>query len=185
MTRRTYPLAPHHRPLRKDPRGWQIEDDPVAEETLRALEVLGLIFAETALHRLSRLGLDPGDADLDLSLRALGSLSGRVAMSRLAWQTGIDETGVDRKDSAGTAEAEAIGERLRDVLNWLFKWDMTDPDAPPQLREVTPPPPIVRVALQDLWAAALYLDRRAGAQGTTGPGRRRSMVRETTRRTSS
>lgn len=178
------PIAAFRRPLRKDPRGWQIEDDVAAERTLQALEVLGLIFAEIVLHRVSRAGLAPGDPELDLSLRALGSVSGRVAMSRLAWMTGIDETGAKRKDQAGDpgGEAEAVGERMRAVLEWLLVWDLTDPDAPPVMRPPSPPPPTVILALRELWAAATYLDRRARSQGTTGPGSRRNMIRTTTRR---
>jgi hypothetical protein len=180
----TAPLSAYRGALRKDPRGWQIEDDAVAERTLQALEIFGLVFAEVVLHRVSRLNLDPGDNQLDLALRGLGTLSGRVAMSRLAWLTGIDETGAVRRDRADEAEAEAVGERMRAVLAWLLEWDLTDPDAPPQLRPPSPPPASVRLALSELHAAAMYLDRRARGQGTTGPGRRRSMVRTTTRRTS-
>lgn len=178
------PLSAPRTPLRKDPRGWQIEDDAVAERTLQALEILGLIFAEMVLHRISRLNLDPADRDLDLSIRGLGSISGRVAMSRLAWLTGTDETGKRRMESADEAEAEAVGLRMRSILHWLLEWDLTDPDAPPELRPPTPPPASVRLALTELWAAAMYLDRRAKGQGTSGPGARRNMIRTTTRRKS-
>jgi hypothetical protein len=106
-------------PLSKDPLGWQIDDDPVAEEALRSIEAFGMIFAEVVFHRLSRAGFDPFNPDLDLGLRSIGSLAGRVAMSRLTWQTGIDEQGVRRVDSAGTQEALAAGERMRAILNWL------------------------------------------------------------------
>lgn len=183
MTRE--PIAAFRQPLRRDPRGWQIEDDPMAEEALRAVETLGMIFAEMVLHRLSRAGLNPGDPDTDLALRAMGSVAGRVGMSRLAWQTGVDETGNPRRDSAGTPEAEAAGERMRAVLNWLFEWDLNDPDAPPKLRTPSTPPATVRLALEELWAALLYFDRRAKGQGVVGPGQRRRVTRETTRRTSS
>lgn len=178
----TQPLAAPRTPLRKDPRGWQIEDDAVAERTLQALEILGLVFAEMVLHRIGRLGLDPNDHDLDLSLRALGSISGRVAMSRLAWLTGVDEAGNRRMDKADESEAEAVGLRMRAILHWLLEWDLTNPDAPPELRPPTPPPATVRLALSELWAAAMYLDRRAKGQGTSGPGARRNMIRTTTRR---
>lgn len=179
------PIAGFRRPLRRDPVNWQIEDDAVAEHALEALELLGLITAELLLHRISRLSLDAGDHDLDLALRAMGTTSGRVAMSRLAWLTGFDETGRRRQDTAGTPEAEAVGERLRAILDWLFVWDLTNPDAPPQLRPPSPPSPRVRAALDELHAALFYLDRRARAQGLPGPGRRRTMVRTTTRRRSS
>lgn len=178
------PIAAFRQPLRRDPLAWQIEDDPMAEEALRAVETLGLLFAEMALHRLSRLGINPGDPDTDLALRAIGSISGRVAMTRLAWQTGTDEQGRERREKADTAEAEAAGERMRAVLNWLFEWNLTDPDAPPSLRQPSTPPPSVRLALNELWAALTYLDRRARGQGSSGPGRRRNMTRTTTRRTS-
>lgn len=172
------------RTLRKDPRGWQIDDDPTAERVLQSLEILGLIFAETLLKRLSHLHLDPTDDDLDLALRGLGHLSGSVAMTRLAWMTGVDETGNLRRDKADEPEAEDVGDAMRRVLNWLFEWDLNDIDAPPQFRAPTAPPATVRVDLNELWAAAIYLDRRARNQGTTGPGRRRDIVRTTTRRTS-
>lgn len=178
------PIAAFRQPLRRDPLAWQIEDDPMAEEALRAVETLGMIFAEMALHRLSRLGLNPGDPDTDLALRAMGSVSGRVAMSRLAWQTGTDELGRERQEKADTPEAEAAGERIRAVLHWLLEWDLTDPDQPPRLRQPSAPPPSVQLALNELWAALTYLDRRARDQGTSGPGRRRETVRTTTRRTS-
>lgn len=181
----TRPLAAFRHPLRKDPRGWQIEDDAAAERTLQALEILGLIFAEMVLHKISRVGLAPYDPDLDLSLRGLGSISGRVAMSRLAWLTGTDEAGNPRRDKADEAEAEAVGERMRAILNWLLVWDLTDPDQPPELRPPTEPPASVVLALRELWAASMYLDRRAKGQGTTGPGARRNMIRTTTRRTAS
>ncbi len=180
----TFPLGPYRGTLRKDPAGWQIEDDETAERVLQALEILGLVFAEIVLHRVSRLSLDPHDSDLDLGLRGLGSLSGRVAMSRLAWLAGVDETGARRRDKAGTAEAEAVGERMRAILNWLLVWNPTDPDQPPQLRPPSAPPASVRLAIAELYAGAMYLDRRARSQGTSGPGDRRSMVRTTTRRTS-
>lgn len=176
------PLGPARKPLRRDPAGWQIEDDPVAEETLRALEAAGLIMLEMVMHRLSRLGLDPGDHDLDLALRGLGTLAGRVGMTRLSWMTGTAEDGTKRADSKGTAEAEAVGEAMRRVLQWLLVWDPTDPDTPPSFAPPSPPRPTVRLDLDELHAAATYLDRRARGQGTTGPGRRRSMVRATTRR---
>lgn len=175
-------LGPLRRPLRRDPTGWQIEDDQVAEATLQALEALGLITAEILLHRYSRLGLDPGDHDLDLALRGLGSLAGRVGMSRVAWLAGVDETGAVRRESAGTPEAVAVGEAIRRVLRWLFVWDPTDPDQPPTLAPPLPPPPTVRLDLDELHAAAMYLDRRARDQGLPGPGSRRRMTRTTTRR---
>lgn len=175
---------PARKPLRKDPRGWQIEDDPTAERVLQALEILGLIFAETMLKRLSHLHLDPTDDDLDLALRGLGHLSGSVAMTRLAWMTGIDETGIPRRDKADEPEAEDVGAAMRRVLNWIFEWDLADVNAPPKFRQPSPPPASVRIDLNELWASAIYLDRRARNQGTTGPGRRRDIVRTTTRRLS-
>lgn len=174
--------APGWEALRQDPRGWSIENDEVAEEALAAVEALGMIFAEIALHRLSRLQLDPGDHDLDLALRALGHVAGSVAMSRLTWQTGIDEHGQRRQDWAGTQEALAAGQRMRAVLSWLFEWDLTDPKAPPSLQKPSVPPPSVRLALDELWAAVVYYNRRASAQGTVGPGRRRSITRASTRK---
>lgn len=176
------PLGPQRKPLAKDPRGWVIEDDATAEQTLRALESAGLIVLELLLHRISRLGLDPNDHDLDLALRALGSISGRVGMSRLSWMTGISEAGTKRLDKAGTPEAEAVGEAMRRVLQWLLVWDPTDPDLPPDLAPPSVPRPIVRLDLSELHAAAIYLDRRAGGQGTSGPGARRRMIRTTTRK---
>ena len=174
-------LGPQRKPLRNDPRGWTIEDHATSEETLRALESAGLIVLELLLHRISRLTLDPNDHDLDLALRALGSISGRVGMSRLSWMTGISEDGTKRRDKAGTPEAEAVGEAMRRVLEWLLIWDPTGPDLPPQLAPPSVPRPIVRLDLDELWAAAIHLDRRAKAQGTSGPGARRRMVRTTTR----
>jgi hypothetical protein len=175
------PLAAR-RTLRKDPRGWQIEDDVTAERTLQALEIFGLIFAEIALKRISDLGLDPNDHDLDLALRGLGHVAGAVGMSRLAWMTGIDEMGRHRGDKADEIEAEDVGAAMRRVLNWLLEWDITNIDAPPTLRPPTPPPASVRIDLNELWASALYLNRRASGQGNRGPGERRRMVRTTTRR---
>jgi hypothetical protein len=184
MSARATPLGPARKPFRNDPRGWQIEDDATAEALLEAAEAAGLIFLELVLHRLSRLSLEPGDHDLDLALRGLGTLAGRVGMSRLSWLTGIDELGRARQDKAGTPEAEAVGEAMRRVLQWLLVWDPLDPDAPPELAPPSSPRPIVRLDLAELHAAATYLDRRARDQGTSGPGRRRSMVRTTTRRRS-
>lgn len=178
------PFAAARRPLRNDPVAWQIEDDDVAEAALEAVEALGLLFAEMVLHRVSRLHLDPADGDLDLAVRAIGSVAGRVGMSRLAWLSGVDEAGHHRRDSADSDSAKAVGEAMRRVTNWLLAWDLTDPDAPPQLRPPTPPSPTVRLDLDELHAALIYLDRRAGAQGLPGPGRRRSIVRTTTRRRS-
>jgi hypothetical protein len=175
------PLGPQRKPLSKDPRGGVIEDDPTAEELLRALESAGLILLELVLHRFSRLGLDPHDSDLDLALRGLGTLAGRVGMSRLSWMTGISETGTKRADKAGTAEAEAVGEAMRRVLQWLLEWDLTNADLPPQFAAPSVPRPTVRLDLAELHNAALYLDKRARQQGTSGPGGRRRMVRTTTR----
>ncbi len=180
MTTPTF-LGPQRKPLRKDPRGWTIEDDPTAEQTLRALEAAGLIVLELLLHRISRLTLNPNDHDLDLALRGLGSLAGRVGMSRLAWMTGTAEDGTKRLDKAGTAEAEAVGEAMRRLLQWLLVWDPTNPDLPPELAPPSVPRPIVRLDLDELHAAAIYLNRRARGQGTAGPGARRNMVRTTTR----
>ena len=177
-------LGPARKPLRKDPRGWQIEDDATAEALLESLEAAGLIILELFLHRVSRLGLEPGDPDLDLALRGLGSLAGRVGMSRLSWLTGTDEVGRRRTERAGTPEAEAVGEAIRRVLQWLLVWDPTDPEAVPTIAALSVPRPTVRLDLAELWAVATYLDRRARAQGMAGPGRRRSMVRQTTRRSS-
>lgn len=177
------PLGALRRPLRRDPRGWQIEDDDAAERTLQALEAAGLIFAEMVLHRISRLGLDPTDHDLDLALRGLGTLAGRVGMSRLSWLTGVDEAGNARRDKAeDDGTAEAVGERLRLILRWLLEWDPINPDAPPTFRPPSSPPASVRIALDELHAAAVYLDRRLNDQGLPGPGGRRSMARTTTRR---
>jgi hypothetical protein len=177
----TRPLGPARKPLSKDPLGSQIEDDATAEEVLRSLESAGLIVLELLLHRISRLGLDPDDFQLDLALRGLGSLAGRVGMSRLSYQTGVDEAGQRRTTKAGTSEAEAVGEAMRRVLQWLLIWDPTDPDQPPTLAPPSVPRPIVRLDLLELLNAARYLDRRARGQGTSGPGDRRRMVRTTTR----
>lgn len=177
-------LGPERKPLRNDPRGWVIEDDPMAEEVLRALEAAGLIVLEMLLHRISRLGLDPNDHDLDSAIRGLGSLAGRVGMTRLAWQTGTTPDGLPRNDKAGTSEAEAAGAAMRRVLEWLLIWDPTNEDLPPTLAPPSVPRPTVRLDLDELYAAAIYLDRRAKGQGASGPGRRRRMVRETTRRSS-
>jgi hypothetical protein len=178
-------LGPPRKPLRKDPEGWAIEDYPTAEALLQALEAAGLIFAEMLLKRVSRLGLDPNDHDLDLALRGLGHVAGSIGMTRLSWLTGVDEKGRKRQDSAGTAEAEAVGEAMRRVLQWLLIWDPTDEDAPPTIAPPSPPRPIVRLDLDELHGAAIWLNRRASRQGNAGPGPRRRMVRETTRRTSS
>lgn len=175
-------LGPQRKPLKKDPLGWVIEDDDTAEQTLRALEAAGLILLELVFHRISRLGLDPNDHDLDLALRGLGSLAGRVGMSRLSWMTGISEDGTKRLEKAGTPEAEAVGEAMRRVLQWFLIWDPLDPDLPPTIAEPSVPRPIVRLDLDELHAAAIYLNRRAGGQGTSGPGPRRNMVRTTTRK---
>lgn len=175
-------LGPQRKPLGNDPRGWVIEDDAVAEETLRALESAGLIVLELLLHRISHLTLDPNDHDLDLALRALGSIAGRVGMTRLSWMTGISEDGTKRLDKAGTPEAEAVGEAMRRVLQWLLVWDPTNPDLPPTIARPSVPRPTVRLDLSELHASAIYLDRRARAQGTSGPGARRRMVRTTTRK---
>ena len=176
------PLGPARKTLRADPLGMQIEDDAMAEQVLRGLEAAGLIVLELLLHRISRLGLDPNDHELDLALRSLGSLGGRVGMSRLSYMVGFDEAGQRRDEKAGTSEAEAAGEAIRRVLQWLLIWDPTNEDLPPELAPPTVPRPIVRLDLEELWNAALYLDRRARAQGTSGPGDRRRMVRTTSRR---
>ena len=176
-------LGPARKPLHKDDAAtWQIEDDAVAEQTLRALEAAGLIVLELLLHRIARLGLDPNDHDLDLALKALGSVSGRVGMTRLTWMTGVAEDGIKRAESEGTPEAKAVGEAMRRVLQWLLIWDPTNPDAPPDLAPPSVPRPIVRLDLDELHASAFYLDRRAAAQGASGPGARRRMVRTTTRK---
>jgi len=182
MTARATPLGPARKPLRNDPRGWPIEDDAIAEAPLAALEAAGLIVLELLLHRISRLGLDPTDPDLDLALRGLGTLSGRVGMSRLSWLSGIDETGRRRAESAGTDEAQAVGEAMRRVLQWLLVWDPTNTNAPPTIAPPSVPRPTIRIDLDELHAAAVYLDRRARGQGTTGPGERRRIVNTTTRR---
>jgi hypothetical protein len=153
----------------------------MAEEVLRSLEAAGLIVLELLLHRISRLGLNPVDHELDLALRGLGTSAGRVGMTRLSWQTGFDEVGVKRTEKAGTPEAEAAGGAMRRVLQWLLIWDPRDPDLPPDLAPPSVPRPIVRLDLDELHAAATYLDRRARNQGTTGPGSRRRMVRTTRR----
>lgn len=182
MSTAARPLSPLHQPLRRaGAASWVIEDDAISELALEALEVLGLITAELLLHRISRVNLVAGDDDLDLALRAMGTVAGRVGMSRLTWLTGVDELGRPRRDSAGSEDAAAVGLRLRAILQWLFSWG-PDPDQPPQLRPTTPPPADVRVYLDDLWAALIHLDRRATAQGLPGPGRRRSIIRTTTRR---
>lgn len=175
-------LGPSRRSLRRDPRGWQIEDDEVAERTLQALEAAGLIMLEMVFHRLSHMGLDHSDPELDLALRGLGSLAGRVGMSRLSWLSGFDEAGNPRADQAGTSEAKAVGEAMRRVLQWLLHWHPTDIDAPPVFAPPSAPRPTVRLDLDELHAAAIYLDRRASGQGTSGPGARRRMVRSTTRK---
>lgn len=176
------PLGPSRAPIRKDPRGWQIEDDPTAEALLQALEAAGLIMLEMVLKRFSRMGLEPGDHKLDLALRGLGHTAGSIGMTRLAWLTGTDEVGNPRRDKAGTAEAEAVGEAMRRVLQWLLIWDPTNEDAPPVFAPPSVPRPTVRLDLDELHAVATYLNRRAHNQGTTGPGARRRMVRTTTRK---
>jgi len=178
------PPGPARKPLRHDPEGWQIEDDSVAEHTLRALEAAGLIVLEMVFHRLSNMGLDLTDHDLDLALRGLGTLAGRVGMTRLAWMTGTDGAGNKRASKADDADAEAVGEAMRRVLQWLLIWDPTNPDAPPSFAPPSAPRPTVRLDLDELHAAAIYLDRRARAQGVSGPGSRRRMVRTTTRSSS-
>lgn len=185
MTART--LGPARKPLRKDPHGWTIEDDPTAEALLQALEAAGLIFAEMLFHRFSRLGLGTvaDDHDLDLALRGLGTVAGRIGMTRLTWLTGTDETGRKRQHSADTPEAEAVGEAMRRVLQWLLVWDPTDPDAPPTIAPPSTPRPTVRLDLDELHSAAIYLDRRAAGQGNAGPGPRRRIVRTTARRATS
>ena len=175
------PLGPHRKAIAKDPGGSVIEDNAVSEELLRALEAAGLIVLELLLHRMSRLGLDPNDHDLDLALRGLGFTAGSVGMSRLSYQTGVDERGVKRTTKAGTPEAEAVGDAMRRVLQWLLIWDPTDPDAPPTIAPPSVPRPIVRLDLTELYNAVLYLNRRARGQGATGPGARRRMVNTTTR----
>jgi hypothetical protein len=167
------------KPLRKDPRGWQIEDDASAEACLQALEAAGLVFLEVFLKRLSRLPFEP---DTALALRGLGHTAGAHGMTRLTWSTGVDETGQRRADRAGTPEAEAFGEAMRRVLNWLLIWDPTNPDAPPEVRPPSPPPAAVILDLDELHAAAVALNRRASSQGTRGRGSRRNMTRTTTRR---
>lgn len=174
-------LGAARKPLRRDPLGMQIEDDAMAEQVLRGLEAAGLIVLELLLHRISRLGLDPNDHELDLALRSLGSLGGRVGMSRLSYMVGYDEAGLRRDEKAGTPEAEAAGEAIRRFLEWLLIFDPINPDNPPELAPPSVPRPIVRLDLSELWNAALYLDRRARSQGTSGPGDRRRMVRTTTR----
>jgi hypothetical protein len=184
MTVQGRPLGPSRKPIRKDPAGWQIEDDESAERLLQGLEALGLILVEMVLKRFSRLGLNPTDHDLDLALRGLGHTAGSIGMTRLSWLTGTDEVGRRRTESAGTPEAEAIGEAMRRVAQWLLIWDPNDADSPPIFAPPSPPRPIVRLDLDELHAIALYLNRRASNQGTAGPGQRRKMVRTTSRRTS-
>lgn len=167
--------------LDRDPVASTVEDDAVAEETVRAVEILGMIFAEMALHRLSRLGLTD-NPDTNLALRAMGTVSGRLAMTRLAYQTGTDEAGNPRRAKADTAEAEAVGARMRAVLDWLLVWDLTNPDAPPTLRPPSPPPPTVELALIELWDGLRYFDRRLMNGGVAGPGNRRYIATQTTRR---
>lgn len=175
-------LGPGRRPLRKDPAGWQIEDDASAEAFLQALEAAGLVVLELFLKRFAALGLDPGDHDLDLALRGIGHVAGSVGMTRLSWLTGTDELGRPRAESAGTAEAEAFGAAMRRVLQWLLIWDPEDPDAPPAIAPPSVPRPVVRLDLDELHAAAVPFDRRARSQGAAGVGRRRSMTRSTSRR---
>jgi hypothetical protein len=170
-------------PLRSDPAHWQIEDDAMAEAVLQGLEAVGLIFAEVFLRRIAEL--HRSDTGVNLALKGLGTLAGRVGMSRLTWMTGTDELGAIRSEGAGSDEAAAAGSAFRRVLNWLLVWNPTDIEAPPALRPASPPPASVILDLDELHAAAIYLDRRARSQGLTGPGSRRRMVRSTTRRRSS
>lgn len=126
------------------------ELDQQGVETINALETLGMLFAEMALHRISQLGLTD-NPDTNLSLRALGSVSGRLAMSRLA------------NDNSNA------GATLEPILAWLLQWDITNPDAPPTLKPPTAPPPTVELALIDLWDRARHVDNELHARGFSGP----------------
>ena len=168
MTRRT---------IRHDPTRWQIEDNEAGEEALRALEAFGLVVLEAYLHAVSRLGHDDGTA---LALRGLGSLAGRVGMSRLTWQTGVDELGNVRHDAP--AAGHAVGSATRRVLNWLFRWP-NGFGSPPVPAPPGPPPAAVVLDLDELHALATFVDRRLQSEGLTGPGRRRIITRTTSRRT--
>lgn len=174
--------VPARHPLRGPGHGWQIEDDETAEAVLASLEAAGFVVLELILHRLARLQLDPNDHDLDLALKGLGTLSGRVGMTRLAWLAGVDERGRQVATPDPNPMAGPAAEAIRRVLNWLLVWDLGNPDAPPELRRPTVPPPAVRLDLDELHAAAMFLDRRARNAGVTGPGRRRGIIRRSTRR---
>lgn len=176
MSASPFPTRP---PLRNDPSGWQIEDDTAAEAALQAIEAAGGIILELLFHRISRL---PFDTDVALALRGIGTLAGRHGLSTLSHLTGIDEAGRRRNESAELEDAgPAAGGAMREILHWLLEWS-PDPDQPPELRKPSPPPPSVQLALDELHAAAIYLDRRSANAGLTGPGRKRTIVRSTTRR---
>lgn len=175
----TIPLAPTREPLRRDPRGFQIEDDEAAEAMLVGLEAFALIHAEIVLKRLSRHEAHAANTDDQLALRALGHLAGQLGMSRLSWLTGVDEAGRRRRDRSSNPMAAAAGERWRALLDRLLVWDLHNVDAPPQLRRPAPLPAAVSLALRELWASALYFHRRANNAGAAGPGRKRKLTRTT------
>ncbi len=172
--------APFRQPLRRDPRGWQIEDDEAAEAVLVALESMGLIFAELILHAISNGGM-LNNVNEELAVRGIGSTAGRVGMSRLSWLTGLDELGQKRREQSDNPMAEGAGERVRTVLHWLLEWELHNPDAPPRLRPPSAPPPKVALALDDLHAVVTYFSRRSANSGMAGPGLRRRIARSTTR----
>lgn len=179
MSTQSPPLSAGRPSLRKDLRQWEIEDDSAAEAALRAFEVMGLIFSEMFLRRLAEnrhLTIDES-----LALKGIGTLSGRVGMTRMAYLTGVDERGFARREAEQNPDYRAAGEMVREVLNWLLEWDLGDPDAPPSPRYPDAPPAQVVVALKELHAAAMYLDRRAGEAGMSGSGRKREIARSTTR----
>lgn len=168
---------PSMRSIRSDERSWEIEAESAAEGTLRALETAGLIMLEMVLHRFS--AMHTHDQDTEMALKALGSLSGRVGMTRLAHLTGLDENGLLRERDPNS-DHQAAGDMIKAVLDWLLVWE-SDADAPPSPRTPSPPTPLVARYLSELHAAAFYLDRRAGELGSSGPGTIRKLIRSTSR----
>lgn len=166
--------GPFREPLRRDPRGWQIEDDDAAEATLATLEALGLVLAEMVLHRFADMGI--ASKATSSHLRGLAVVAGTTGMTRLQWLQG------GRRDKPDNPMAGAAAERMQALMNWLLEWEIHNPEAPPKFRKPRPPGPAVVEAAGDLLASASYFYRRAANSGTTGGGRKRRMARNTTRR---
>lgn len=168
--------------LRTDPTSWSIERPSAAAAALEALEILGLVLAESFLHRYSVIpGLLP-DGD-ELALRGLGTYAGRIGMSRLAFALGRDEHGrpYGQDVRARDRDEQIAGEHLEKILRWLFVWP-PPPDAPPALRRPTPPPPAVRLALDELHSAALYGNNRQRRSAKLAGELLGSLTRHSTRR---